>query len=311
MSIWAAGISAAVAVGTTAYSANQNKKLAQQQQANLSGLPGGEQLMGMMPGFEPYQPIDIFGTAAQAAAMNAGKGTQLAMNMASRVNRRATRDVERALMTLFGGGTAFADQRNATNEAVEQWLSGAVSGSTQRSLARHALATGADMGSGAAGDLYAGYLGQTQEQIVGQGVDAYRSLYSMYRQAVPLVSGADMLPYTTMQPGQAVQSALWNELNRANSEAQLAGLQMQGLQLAYGGDVNQMTGSNAIARNQTDANIAMANAVQSAAGTLTGAYTANRAANNRAQVTSPVAFSRNGTAYNASTGYAIPKVQAL
>ena len=311
MSFWAAGISAAAVVGSTAYSVNANKKLAAQQQANLAGLPTGAQLMGMMPGFTPYQPIDIFGTAAQAADMNAGKGTDQALSMASRVNTRATRDVERAMMTLFGGREAYTSQRDATNEAVTRWLAGEVSPSTQRSLARQALATGADMGSGA-GDLYAGYLGLTQEQMTGQGVDAYRSLYSMYRQSVPLVSGADMLPYTTLQPGQAVQSALYNELNRANSEAALAGLQMQGLQMGYQADFNRLTGGNAIAAGQANNSAAMAAALAQATGTMAGAYTSNRAAVTRAGSSQPtVAFSRGGTPYNSATGQPIPRAQIV
>jgi hypothetical protein len=284
MSVWVSGIGAAVSIGTTAYSVNANKKLASQsaaqQQAALAGLQA--------PHFAPYEPIDVMGIVREAAGWNSGEGTTQALGMATRINRRATSDVERAMMTLFGGREAYTSQRDATNDAVNQWLAGDVSPSTRRSLGRQALSTGADMGSGAVGDLYAGYLGLTQEQIVGQGVDAYRSLYSMYRQSVPLVSGANMLPFTSIAPGDAVQFGLYNELNRANSEQALAGMQ-------YGFQLDTITGGNSLtsslAGQRMDGNTAMAGSLASGAGTVLGAYSANRAANNRAQVTTPSAYS--------------------
>lgn len=262
MSFWAVGISAAVTIGTTAYTSSQNKKAAKKQRNAMQRLPSGAELTD---GLE-YEPIDVMAIAREAAGFNAGEGTDLAIGMASRINSRAVSDVEEALARLFGGGNAFNSQRDATNSAVNTWLRGDLSESTRASLGRQALETGAaDLGPGSVSDLYAGYLGLTTEQIVGQGVDAYRSLYQLYRSSVPLVSGAELLPFTTLAPGAAVQSELYNELNRSNAALSAA-------QLGYAADYAQVSGDIGYAQQVAQANNEMAGAIASGIGSIAGAY---------------------------------------
>lgn len=271
---WIAVAGVAVSAIGTGVSLSQQRKAQRQQQRNLSQLPTGADMMGMV---QPYEPVDIMGAVMEAAGWNAGPGTDMALGMATKINRRATKDVEEAMAKLFGGGDALNTQRGLTNDAVETWLRGDVSASTKQMLGRQALATGADLGSGAVADLYTGYLGLTKEQLIGQGMDAYRSLYGMYRQAVPLISAIQTLPYTAIEPGQMAQLTMYNELNRANS-------QMEAAQMAYSADLNRMTGGNAIAANQASST----NAAIAAAAQVAGSYLGSRntgAASRPAQVT--------------------------
>lgn len=270
---------AVVAGGAAAYSSSQSKSASNtatsaandayaQQSANLEGLELGD--------FKTYEAFDIFKVAQDAVNFNVNN-VGYASQMASNINQNATNDLEAAMVQLFGGGDAFNLQRSATNTQINQWLNGQVSQSTQDQLGRAALASGAtDLGSGAVSDLYTGYLGLTKEQLVGQGISAYQSLYGMYRQALPLVTGAQMLPYTTFTPADAVQAEEYNRLNEANSS-------MQGAALQYQADYNQVTGQNLILGNQAQtagqaayneaaANSSVVNAIASALTTGYGSY---------------------------------------
>jgi len=270
---------AVVAGGAAYYSSSQSKGASDaattaandayaQQSANLEGLQLGD--------FKTYEAFDIFQVAQDAANFNQNN-TDHAIQMAMDINAASTNDLEAAMAQLFGGTDALNSQRNAVNANVNQWLSGQVSQSTQDQLGRAALASGAtDLGSGAVSDLYTGYLGLTKEQLVGQGMSAFQSLYGMYRQALPLVTGAQMLPYTTFTPADAVQAEEYNRLNEANSSMQAAALQ-------YQADYNQVTGQNLILGNQAQttgqaayntaaANSSVVNAIASALTTGYGSY---------------------------------------
>lgn len=291
----------AVGAGASIYSANQQKSaindassLAEdvyaQQAANLSGLELGD--------FKNYEYFDIFDYAQKATKFNTQRipyatnnaialaGT--ANNLATLSNQAITNDVESAVAALFGGPDALNAQRSASNAAINQWLSGQVSQSTQDQLARSSLASGAtDLGPGAVSDLYTGYLGLTQEQVIGQGMSAYQSLYSMYRQALPLTTGPQMLgtlgqiqssllPYLTISPADAIQAEEYNRLNEANSSIQAAALQ-------YQADYNQVIGQNMILGNMAQssaqasygtagANSSMANGIASSVASGLGMY---------------------------------------
>lgn len=284
MSFWAVGITAAVSVGTTVYAANQNKKAAEQQAAAYGGLGNGSQFTSMIGSYEgsggggsidvrsglregfgqyevnvdPYQAVDVNAVRNEATSYNANEGAMQAGTAAYQLNDRAVTDVEYAMSRMFGGGDNLQQQRDASNEAIQSWLTGQVSQSTRQQLSRQALATGAtELGSGAVGDLYGGYLGITREEIMTQGVEAYRSLYDTYRQAVPIVSGSDVMEYTTLSASDAVQSNLYNSLNASNaslSEAQLRYQAAQGgdqMQLAIAElEVQQQTAANALAAEE-------------------------------------------------------------
>lgn len=303
-----AAIAAVAGAGASVYSSSQQKSASDkatsaandaysQQAANLAGLKLGD--------FKTYEAFDIFKVAQDAVNFNVNNVGN-ANQMASSINQQSVTDLESAMAQLFGGNDAFNTQRNLVNQNVNQWLSGQVSQSTQDQLGRAALASGAtDLGSGAVSDLYGGYLGITREQLVGQGMSAYQSLYSMYRQALPLVTGAQMLPYTTFAPADAVQAEEYNRLNEANSS-------MQGAALQYQADYNAVTGQNLILGNQAqtaaqsayntaNANSAMAQGIAQAIGTYMGTSAGmNGTAANHYGAT------YTGQAYNPSTQMYVP-----
>lgn len=146
-------------------------------------------------------------SALGARASNQGVGH--ATTVASKSNEAAVAQLESAMSEMFGGDGSFQRQRSLVNQTTEDMLSGKLSRSTQNQLARKAISSGAvGLGEGAVSDAYAGYLGLTTEDIVTRGAQQYQSLYQGYRQSLPFVSAAEMMPYTTMQAGQALDARL-------------------------------------------------------------------------------------------------------
>jgi hypothetical protein len=133
--------------------------------------------------------------AAQLAAeLNRKYAVPGAGEAATAFNQRATDDVQSSMSQMFGGD--LEGIQGQLNQNIQDLLSGDVSQSTRRQLARRALASGnTELGGGAVGDSYAGYLGLTSEGLKAQGQQQFQSLYSMYRQSVPLVSGSQLMPY--------------------------------------------------------------------------------------------------------------------
>lgn len=159
------------------------------------------------PEFE-FTEEDIYRITERLAEWNAGRGTDLANQSAGKINAQTLDDLESGMRRLFGGGDAFDTAREKANVNMNDWLDGRLSQPARKLLARRALSTGASgIGKGAVDDLYAGYLGVATEDIVGKGMDTYRSMYSMYRQSFPLVTGAQMMPFTSLTPADGVQMA--------------------------------------------------------------------------------------------------------
>ncbi len=177
------------------------------------------------PGFN-FGEGDIFRITEKLAKFNAGKGTDLANKSASKINQQTLDDLEAGMRRLFGG-ESFETQRAAVNQIVEDQLAGRLSQSTRQLLSRRALSTGASaIGPGAVDDLFTGFLGLTTEGITQQGVNNFRSLFSLYRQSFPLTTGLQTLPFTTLTPQAGVGFALRAaedqfsaDLNRAIAEA--------------------------------------------------------------------------------------------
>lgn len=145
----------------------------------------------------------------------ASQGVGDASKIAAKSNAAAVSQLEEAMSRMFGGGGAFERQRDLVNQNTEDMLAGRLSRSTQNQLARKTVSSGAvGLGEGAVSDAYAGYLGLTTEDIVTRGAQQYQSLYQGYRQALPFVSAAEMMPYTTLQAGQAIDARMRIEENR-------------------------------------------------------------------------------------------------
>lgn len=204
-------ISAGISGGIGLIAANQQRKQQQalaQRQMDLyqEQMARAQEAFGAGPeiSFE-----DLLAAAQDAARWNAGEGTDLANQSADKINAQSLKDLEEGLRQLYGG-TAYDDQRKQVNTNVQDWLAGNLSAGAKNIVARQALATGMGnpMGSEGISDLYAGYLGQATEDMATKGVSAYSSLYSMYRQAYPLVTGAQILPVTTYSPEAAANDRL-------------------------------------------------------------------------------------------------------
>lgn len=156
-----------------------------------------------------FNQRDMMKLLSNLGRRNAGVGAAQAGQIATRSNQMAVDQLEAAMSRMFGGDGSFERQRSATNRATEDMLAGRLSQSARSMLSRRAVASGAvGLGKGAVGDFYAGYLGLTTEDIVSRGARQYQSLYQGYRQSLPFVSAAEMMPYTSVQAGQALDARL-------------------------------------------------------------------------------------------------------
>lgn len=256
----------AISGGIGLIGANQQRKQQQalaQQQMDLyrEQMARAQEAFGAGPeiSFE-----DLLAAAQDAARWNAGEGTDLANQSADKINAQSLKDLEEGLRQLYGG-TAYDDQRKQVNTNVQDWLAGNLSAGAKNIVARQALATGMGnpMGGEGISDLYAGYLGQATEDLATKGVSAYSSLYSMYRQAYPLVTGAQILPVTTYSPEAA-----------ANDRLGMAQLEFSYQQAAVNGQ--NMAGNMALQSAQTaaGANDGMWQVLSAVGGQLGGAVSA-------------------------------------
>lgn len=174
-----------------------------------------------------FSEEDIYRITERLAEFNSGRGTDLANQSATKINENTLKDLEAGMARLFGGTGSYERQRDAVNRNAEDFLAGKLSRSTRQALARRVIGGGASaLGQGAVDDQYAAYLGLTTEDIVSRGTEIYRSMYQTYRQAFPLVTGANILPYTTLTPEAGVNLAFQTsvaqyeaDLNSALAEA--------------------------------------------------------------------------------------------
>jgi hypothetical protein len=158
---------------------------------------------------------ELFKMLSDMGKRAASQGVGDATTIAQKSNEAATSQLEAAMARMFGGGEAFRRQRDLVNQNTENLLAGRLSGSTQNLLARKAISSGAvGLGAGTVSDAYAGYLGLTTEEIVSRGTQQYQSLYQGYRQSLPFVSASQMMPFTTLDAGQAVGARMQMEENR-------------------------------------------------------------------------------------------------
>lgn len=230
------------------------------------------------PEFE-FTEEDIYRITDKLATYNANRGTNLANKSAGKVNQQTLNDLEAGMSRLFGGDGSYERQRDLVNQNTEDFLQGKLSQSTRRALARRAIRSGATgIGPDAVDDTYASYLGLTTEDVVSRGTEIYRSMYATYRQAYPLVTGAQLMPYTTLTPEAGVNFAFQTAvgqyeagLNQALAEAApdpvASGLLQAEMQRAAA-----MTGAN------LQASSAQASGINSAGQQLAGAFGGQQAA---------------------------------
>lgn len=226
-----------------------------------TGRYGAESATQMAGVLDPY-------AAQQAANLNNNVALPAANQAASRFNQSATDDVLNVMADMFGGAEQFDRFQNQINQNLEDKLAGRVSQSTRRQLARNAIASGnTELGSGATQDSYTGYLGLTSEQLQAQGQQQYQSLYGLYRQSVPITSGAQLLPQYGVSASQISSQAtgLASQQFGANavSAQQLTGmsglnnqqlLQLQGLSNAQLYNTNAINAGQVYGSNSINAN---------------------------------------------------------
>lgn len=166
-----------------------------------------------------FKTNDMLQLLERMGSNAATRGVDNAAEIAGKSNDAAVTQLEEAMSRMFGGGGAFERQRDLTNRNTEDMLAGRLSRSTENQLARKAISSGAvGLGEGAVSDAYAGYLGLTREDIVTRGAQQYQSLYQGYRQSLPFVSAAEMMPYTTVQAGHALETRVRLEENLYQSK---------------------------------------------------------------------------------------------
>jgi hypothetical protein len=209
--------------------------------------------------------IDAMGARA------ASQGVDNAAAIAGKSNEAAATQLEAAMAQMFGGGEAFRRQRDLVNQNTENLLAGRLSGSTQNLLARKAISSGAvGLGAGAVSDAYAGYLGLTTEDIVTRGAQQYQSLYQGYRQALPFVSAAQMMPFTTLSAGQAVDARMRIEENLYQSRYNRALVAAAPDPMALGHTMAEMQRKMAVAAADYQANSMLGGVFSSAMNGLGG-----------------------------------------
>jgi hypothetical protein len=211
------------------------------------------------------QLMDRMGSAA------ATKGVGNATRIAGESNEAAVTQLEEAMSRMFGGDGSFERQRNLVNRNTEDMLAGKLSRSTENQLARRAVSSGAvGLGEGAVSEAYAGYLGLTTEDITTRGAQQYQSLYQGYRQALPFVSAADMMPYTTVQAGQALDARIRLEENLYQSKYNRALVRAAPDPMASGHVMAEMQRAMAVAGAEYQANSQLGGMFSSAMNGLGG-----------------------------------------
>lgn len=224
------------------------------------------------PEFE-FSEEDIYRITKKLARYNAGEGTDLANQSAGKVNAQTLDDLEGGMRRLFGGDDTFDTTRTKVNANMNDWLDGRLSQPARKILARRALSTGASgIGKGAVDDLYAGYLGVATEDIVGRGMDTYRSLYSMYRQSFPLVTGAQMMPYTTLTPEAGVNMAFQTAVGQYEANLNKAMAAAAPDPVASGLLADEMRRIMAVSAAQEGAGAMMGGLVSSVGGQAAGMF---------------------------------------
>lgn len=153
--------------------------------------------------------------SAKAVRMNKG-GLVTATKAATKVNEATTASVIDSMDQMLGG--KFASLRDSTTANIQSHLDGEVSVGTQRQVSRDVLRKGiSELGRGAVSDSYAGYLGLTRESLATQGAQEFQSLYTTLKQGLPTVTGAQLAPLFTHNPGQFAQIRL--QANMADLES--------------------------------------------------------------------------------------------
>lgn len=226
---------------------------------------------------EEYKPVNVQAVAQETAANNAGQGVTLAQRSAAKLNKTAVDDVIAAMNRMFGGAPAYETQRDKALADINDHLNGRVSSSTRTQISRGLLGSAiTDLGDGATEDAFAGYLGTTTEALTSQGGEELKSLYSTWRQAIPLVNGAQILDRFTISPDNAVQSEIQNAQNVYQSSMGIAGLKLQAAGMGYQANYNSAMMSADAARMKGNNSAQMAGAIASGIGTIAGTFTAGK-----------------------------------
>lgn len=281
--ITAGTVAAGASLAATAYGAMSAGKSAKAGAAAIQGAAGQSQLdprvlAEILSSVEEYKPVNVQAVAQETAANNAGQGVNLAQRSATKLNKTAVDDVVAAMNRMFGGKDTYEAQRDKALSDINDHLNGRVSSSTRTQISRGLLGSAiTDLGDGATGDAFTGYLGTTTEALTSQGGEELKSLYSTWRQAIPLINGAQILDKFTISPDNAVQSEIQNAQNVYQSSMGIAGLKLQAAGMGYQANYNNAMMAADAARMRANGNQQVAGAIASGIGTIAGTYASGSA----------------------------------
>ena len=298
-------IGAVVTTGAALYGAYNQNKQAKRMENAASGMSFDPKAMQkILAEIDGYQAVDVSGVASRTATSNAGQGVNLARKSATKLNKTATEDTIAAMNAQFGGADDYDQIRQRALDDIADNLDGQVSRSTRQQIGRRLLGSGvSELGDGAVSDTMTGYLGLTSEGLAAQGQEQFKSLYQTWRQAVPLVNGAQILDRFTMSPDNAVQAEIANATAAAQSELAIAGLNFQALGMEYQANMNQTSMRTDALTMKANATNQAIGAIASGVGTVAGSYSARQTQPAKTPVITPAYSGGSGRNVSARPSY--------
>lgn len=192
------------------------------------------------------EELNMF-TTLNTALLNNEYAIPAANAGASAINQNSTADVQASQAAMFGGAEGLSQIQAQINQNIQDRLNGNVSESTRRQLARNSISNGAtELGGQAVNDSYTGWLGLTSEQLQSQGQQQFESLYGLYRQSVPIVSGAQLLDNYALSNRQASAQA-FGVAGQLTGMGSITAQQLLGMS---GTSAQQLTGMNGLNASQ-------------------------------------------------------------
>jgi hypothetical protein len=286
---------ASTAIG--AYGAYSSRKAAKAAGALGGGSFDPRQIAAILASVEEYAPVDVAGVTSRTAKKNASEGVALARSSATKLNKTATKNTIDSMNAMFGGEESYNELREKALADIADNMDGRVSASTRAQIGRRLLGSGVtDLGDGATADSMTGYLGLTSEGLSAQGQEQFKSLYQTWRQAVPLINGAQILDRFTISPDNAVQAEIMNNQNIHQSSLGIANLEMQGVGMGYQVGMNNRSMAMEAGAMRANADQQMLATIATGVGAVAGTYSATRpAAPAKTPVITP-AYSGHSTA---------------
>lgn len=178
--------------------------------------------------FPELAQVDTFDTAARTNAFNQQQGIPDAITASGEINQDIVDQLGQYMAQLFGASPEeFEALQDLNIEALEAQLQGELSPGTRRQLGQAAVSANlTELGPASVDTAFTGFVGITAEQQTQAGQSNFRGLYALYRQSAPIASPLDLLSFTGLSTGQALQMEAQNaSFANQNALAIYAGLQ--------------------------------------------------------------------------------------